>query len=112
MLGSWYIWVGTIAATLAILAGLARMVQGLWKGVRALVRFADALPHVLVLSEAMPQLLEAVGASERQAEGMERLSVEARRTRQVLARLEDEFHEHARQDASFQTMILSRLPQP
>lgn len=51
LLDSWWVLTGVVAAALAIMESLRRMVVGLWKGVRSLVRFSDALPKLLALAD-------------------------------------------------------------
>lgn len=53
MLNAWYVWVGALAATMAVLEAARRFMLGVWKLARSLVRLADALPGLLALPEAL-----------------------------------------------------------
>lgn len=53
MLNAWYVWVGGLAATMAVLEAARRFIIGVWKACRSLVRLADALPKLLAVPEAL-----------------------------------------------------------
>lgn len=53
MLNAWYVWVGGVAATMAVMEAARRFCIGVFKAARSLVRLADALPALLAMPESL-----------------------------------------------------------